>query len=1195
MVPTASLAPSNTSWNNAQQIPLSSSGSGFSGSASQSISYSGEGLWYDFSVQPGEQVSVQLNNLAANYHILLFSDISQAQQAQSSGTPNLPVVQAEASGNNDASTTFSPFYGAPFYGAPFYGAPFYGAPFYGAPFYGAPFYGAADGYSPFYGAPFYGAPFYGAADDNAAEADSLLAQSTQSGHVTQSVQADTWNDTGHFYVEVVSSDGSFSTSPYALTVSTTGGPCQGVTLQSYNQDLLTPVPGGSLPATANSSGSAYSTVIVDNSAAMPQVSPSYTGSTGLYSSLSSLAAAGTNNGVILDVSQSKGVQELMSQAASNPGCPFAANLEAQGIQTLINTFRSPPSSSSSQGNLKYVVIIGDDHVIPFFRYADAETIGPENTYQVPLASTSAAEAALANDFYLTDNQYGAAGELAIDGTLLPIQSAAVGRLVDTPADIQQAISGYLHQEVVKPTSTLTSGYSFMANPATEAGQYFADGVPGTTNGPDYNDQLIDAATSGTVWTAGQLLSSLTMRPHQLVFLGAHFNASEALAADDTSTLSTQQFASSIGSNLQNAVVLGAGCHAGYTVDPADATPVTNPLSWPQAMTEAGATLIAGTGYQYGDSNYVADSDQVYVDVAQQLYQTGGNPVGVGTALLDAESQYLASLDQLNGLEEKSLLQVTLYGLPMLGVQEPGSSGTSPVPTPTQAGLINPSTSTNLVTSPSPGSILQTEEYDLNLSVPALSSYTPTGAGASYDQLTSGSQVPTSTQLANGGEVADPGSPIVPVMTADVNVPNNTLTGVGFFGGTYTDKSGLAPLTGDPVTDTSEPAAPFSSPVYYPERLTNPNYFSTLDTGSGTELGITPEQYVSDPSNSQNAIKRQFSNLDLHLFYSNNTTDYGGNVPALAAAPDISNVTSTETGNQVTVSATVSGDPSAGIQEVWTTFTDPPASDGTQTGQWQSVDLTQSTTNSTLWTGTFTDPDPGNAVFMVQAANGIGEVSLDNNQGSFFSPTVLSSTGTPPPAPATSSISITCQTTASSPCYTATFGSTASVSANLSSTPAGGSSSSPLAGKQVTFSIGSAWSTTVTTNTSGVANAPVPLAGLSPGSYSVVASFAGDASDTPTSSSQSFVVTPAPTGLTSQLGEPSDHLSMHGIGAEFEPGPDLLRLPERDIGDSDLGGSGSSAEDRVLRRVLGQHPHRGYHRSDQSARDGPSGGDHPAGR
>ncbi len=84
----------------------------------------------------------------------------------------------------------------------------------------------------------------------------------------------------------------------------------------------------------------------------------------------------------------------------------------------------------------------------------------------------------------------------------------------------------------------------------------------------------------------------------------------------------------LGTNLQNSLVISAGCHSGYAVDPADAvTNVTGLPSWPEEFASAGATLIAGTGYQYGDSNYTAYSDQYDVDLAGQL--EAGGTVGLG--------------------------------------------------------------------------------------------------------------------------------------------------------------------------------------------------------------------------------------------------------------------------------------------------------------------------------------------------------------------------------------------------------------------------------------------------------------------------------------------------------------------------------------------------------------------------------------
>ena len=67
--------------------------------------------------------------------------------------------------------------------------------------------------------------------------DSLLAVSSTLGAVDKSVTADTWNDTGNFYVAVYGNNGAYSANPFSLTVTVTGGPCQGLTLNDFTTDL----------------------------------------------------------------------------------------------------------------------------------------------------------------------------------------------------------------------------------------------------------------------------------------------------------------------------------------------------------------------------------------------------------------------------------------------------------------------------------------------------------------------------------------------------------------------------------------------------------------------------------------------------------------------------------------------------------------------------------------------------------------------------------------------------------------------------------------------------------------------------------------------------------------------------------------------------------------------------------------------
>ena len=185
VVPTESLAPSNTSWETAQPITLSSVTAG-TGDASQAITFSGETLWYDFRVQPGEQLNLQFSN-PEDYQILLFSDITQAVAA-GAGANGVPVTQAESSSNNDSSTSFSPAYDNPAYDNPAYDNPAYDNPAYDNPAYDNPAYD-----NPAYDNPAYDNPAYQGSEGDAV-VDSLLAESLPAGATSQSVDADTWND-----------------------------------------------------------------------------------------------------------------------------------------------------------------------------------------------------------------------------------------------------------------------------------------------------------------------------------------------------------------------------------------------------------------------------------------------------------------------------------------------------------------------------------------------------------------------------------------------------------------------------------------------------------------------------------------------------------------------------------------------------------------------------------------------------------------------------------------------------------------------------------------------------------------------------------------------------------------------------------------------------------------------------------------
>ncbi len=241
-----------------------------------------------------------------------------------------------------------------------------------------------------------------------------------------------------------------------------------------------------------------------------------------------------------------------------------------------------------------------------------------------------------------------------------------------------------------------------------------------------------------------------------------------------------------------------------------------------------------------------------------------------------------------------------------------------------------------------------------------------------------------------GVTIQPGAPAIPKQVKDVTVAGKVLRGVGFWSGDYTDTDGVLPLTGAPAIEGSTPNSTFLSDVFFPQRLATVNYFGALGSSGRTTLIVNPAQYrtFGDPDAAvpTNTV-RNYSNLGMKLFYSPTgaTVPSGEPDPTLAAPPGISDVKGTVADGVVTFSARVTGDPVAGVQQAWVTWTG--LQGGAGHGHWRSVDLSQDPADSTHWTGTLTLPNgqPFNGVrFLVQAANGVGGVSAEAAQGDGYS-------------------------------------------------------------------------------------------------------------------------------------------------------------------------------------------------------------------
>ena len=85
-----------------------------------------------------------------------------------------------------------------------------------------------------------------------------------------------------------------------------------------------------------------------------------------------------------------------------------------------------------------------------------------------MSDASASQASLRLGYVLGQDGYGSNTDISIKGSTVPVPDLAVGRLVESPAEISGVLSAYLGTAggvVPTPTSSLVTGYDFLTDAA----------------------------------------------------------------------------------------------------------------------------------------------------------------------------------------------------------------------------------------------------------------------------------------------------------------------------------------------------------------------------------------------------------------------------------------------------------------------------------------------------------------------------------------------------------------------------------------------------------------------------------------------------------------------------------------------------------------------------------------------------------
>ncbi len=341
---------------------------------------------------------------------------------------------------------------------------------------------------------------------------------------------------------------------------------------------------------------------------------------------------------------------------ANPCDWEAADAVAKSIRAELTAY------AEANESLSYLTIIGGDELIPMHRQQDATAYANEAAFAAEYSETTNPSlfGAFSTRHILTDHPYGDPDPVRWLDRFLYVPEIAIGRLVESPAEVAQAVQTFTDFDGALDTSTgaYVTGYDFLTDGATATADVLG--------GPAGFGLTTDISET---WTDDDVEAELAAIDRASVLsINAHFDpyralpAAEQKAGEDTYTDATLFQTSDLATvDLERAWLFTMGCHAG--VSEADIT--LGRSDWAQNFVGGGGALMANTGFGYGDTATVALSEALVLGVAENLrpsYWTG--PRTIGHAFVDSFNDYFASVGLYGVYDEKVLQEFTLYGLPM---------------------------------------------------------------------------------------------------------------------------------------------------------------------------------------------------------------------------------------------------------------------------------------------------------------------------------------------------------------------------------------------------------------------------------------------------------------------------------------------------------------------------------------------------
>ena len=248
---------------------------------------------------------------------------------------------------------------------------------------------------------------------------------------------------GFYTIQITGYNAATSPKPYMLRVSTTPPRVTSNVTARTGTGTVGPALPNNLPAGLN-------TVFLVNRQQL-QARYDSTQASNVIQALQSDSSAFANLGfpnVILSVDRFATVQTAYANWNAHPGDPAAANGVVAAINAVLDSqIRAKPNG----GGLKYLVIVGGDQVMPFARLDDfTVTASNEAGYASTFGTNTELFATLNAGQMLSDDPYGDVNPVPYLNRQLYIPELAVGRLVETPAQIVATLNRFVAPTVAGP-------------------------------------------------------------------------------------------------------------------------------------------------------------------------------------------------------------------------------------------------------------------------------------------------------------------------------------------------------------------------------------------------------------------------------------------------------------------------------------------------------------------------------------------------------------------------------------------------------------------------------------------------------------------------------------------------------------------------------------------------------------------------